>query len=300
MAKAQTGESARIPPEKGGLRFMRFITESWLFRTLILVCIIANAAVLGIDAQLSDDHPWQAVISELDVIFLGIFTVELVLEFLAQGPRRYFRDGWNLFDMAVVGLSYVSMAPYVSALRTLRVIRVLRLISGVPQMRRVIEALVGAMPGMFATVGVLLIVFYIGAVIATTLFGAVHPEFATLGQSALTLFQLTQFDGWGEIVNALTAEHPWAWAFFLVFVIVAAFAVLNLFVGVIVDAVQDVRDAERAEREKIDKNIEEIEEGVEEISVAQTEAGRELDLILAELRALRKEVAALRGSAPPG
>jgi voltage-gated sodium channel len=274
------------------------IANSKLFQAFILLCIIANAITLGIDAHFGDQHWLHAYIENLDRYFLAIFTAEIVIEFLAAGPRRYFRNGWNVFDVSVVGLSYVAMMPFISALRTLRILRVLRLVSAVPQMRRVVEALFGAMPGILATVAVLAVVFYIGAVMATTLFRVSHPgEFGDLGASTLTLFQLTQFDGWGDLVKSLNADHPWAWAFIMAFTVIAAFAVLNLFIGVIVDAVQDTRAAvtEQIQEDvaEIEEEMEELEEGVEELAEGQDRAALERAQILSEVRALQQQLAAL-------
>ncbi|MBU6406473.1 MAG: ion transporter [Alphaproteobacteria bacterium] len=297
MAEAAAHRQADLPLQNaGGWRAMAAIANSPLFQGVILFCIVGNAISLGVDAHYGDAHPFHFYIEDLDRYFLAIFTAELVIEFLAAGPRRYFRSGWNVFDVIVVGLSYISMMPFISALRTLRILRVLRLVSAVPQMRRVVEALFGAMPGILATVAVLAVVFYIGAVMATTLFRTTHPaEFGDLWLSLLTLFQLTQFDGWGDLVKSLNADHPWAWAFVMGFTVIAAFAVLNLFIGVIVDAVQDTRTSLIAEDVKeIEEDIGEIEEGVEDISQAQDRAAEESRAILSEVRSLREEIAALR------
>lgn len=291
MAPGAAAQARRM----GGWRFLSGITESWLFKNFILLCIILNAIALGVDAHFGQANPWHTQIEHLDTIFLLIFTVELVLEFLAQGPARYVRDGWNLFDCAVVGVSYISMAPAISALRTLRVFRVLRLVSNVPQMRRVVEALIGAMPGILATTMVLAVVFYIGSVMATTLFGEQFPEeFGDLARSSLKLFQLTLFDDWGATVAKLNAVYPWAWVFILGFTVMSAFAVLNLFIGVIVDAVQEVR---AAEAKAIADDVVHIEHDVEGIAKEQSLQSRELDQILDELKALRGAVSALRS--PP-
>ncbi|MFZ4120054.1 MAG: ion transporter [Caulobacterales bacterium] len=289
------------PPS--GWRAMTMITDSWLFQNFILFCILANAVALGVDAHLGDDHWIHPYIENLDRYFLAIFTAELVMEFFAAGPRRYFRNGWNVFDLFVVSLSYVATMPFISALRTLRVLRVLRLVSAVPQMRRVVEALFGAMPGILATFAVLTVVFYIGAVMATTLFGETHEQFKDLAASALTLFQLTQFDGWGDMVNDLNKTYPWAWSFILAFTVIAAFAVLNLFIGVIVEAVQDTSNTTTLDIKKevdvIERDVEEIEESVDDIAQAQDKTALDLQAILQELRALRTEVAALKSSGGP-
>jgi voltage-gated sodium channel len=287
-AAAANARGARPKAGPGGIALFRWLTKNPVWDTFILLCIVANAAILGYDAHFGDSNPYHALIERWNLYFLWIFTAELVLEFLSQGPRAYFRNGWNWFDAIVVGLSYVATNPAISALRTLRVVRVFRLISAVPQMRRVVEALFGAMPGILATFAILAIVFYIGAVMGTTLF---HDEegFRDLGESLLTLFALSQFDGWGETIAQLQPKYPYAWMYVMGFTVVAAFAVLNLFIGVIVEAVQ------QAPQEAIKEELDEVQEEVGEIASAQDDAATVQARVLQELRALREEVAALRG-----
>jgi len=293
---AENVATAARPKRKkqGGIAFFRWLTKNPLWDTFILLCIVANAAILGWDAHYGETGPYHALIEQWNNYFLYIFTAELVLEFWAQGPRAYFRNGWNWFDMFVVGICYVATNPAISALRTLRVVRVFRLISAVPQMRRVVEALFGALPGILATFAILSIVFYIGAVMATTLF---HNEvgFRDLGESALKLFALTQFDGWGDTITQLQPTYPWAWAFIMGFTIIAAFAVLNLFVGVIVEAVQ------AAPQEELKEELEDVQEEVADVAEAQEDAAIVQQRILEEVRALRAEIVSLRGAggAPP-
>ena len=276
--------------QRGGIPLFRWLTRNAVWDTFILLCIVANAAILGYDAHYGESNAFHTQIEPWNQYFLYIFTAELVLEFLAAGPVKYFRNGWNIFDVLVVGVSYIAVNPAISALRTLRVVRVFRLISAVPQMRRVVEALFGAMPGILATLAILSIVFYIGAVMGTTLF---HQEdgFRDLGESALTLFALSQFDGWGETIARLQPHYPYAWFFVMSFTVVAAFAVLNLFIGVIVEAVQ------AAPQHEIKDELEEVQEDVEGIQEAQEDAAVVQKRILDEVRALRAELAALRG--PP-
>ncbi|MEZ5957399.1 MAG: ion transporter [Hyphomonadaceae bacterium] len=278
--------------DRGGIPLFRWLTRNWVWDTFILLCIIANAAILGYDAHVGETGPYHALIEQWNMYFLFIFTGELVLEFLAQGPRKYFASGWNVFDVIVVGLSYIAVSPAISALRTLRVVRVFRLVSAVPQMRRVVEALFGAMPGILASFAILAVVFYIAAVMGTTLFHA-DPGFSDLGQSMISLFALSQFDGWGDTIARLQQHNPYAWVFVIGFTIIAAFAVLNLFIGVIVEAVQ------AAPQEEIKDELDEVQEEVEEIQEAQEDAAVVQQRILDEVRALRAEVAALRGGAPP-
>ena len=290
-APATAGPKAKSK-EGGGIPLFHWLTRNWVWDSFILLCIVANAAILGYDAHYGEINPYHGLIEQWNMYFLWIFTAELVLEFLAQGPNRYFKNGWNNFDVIVVGLSYIAVSPAISALRTLRVIRVFRLVSAVPQMRRVVEALFGDMPGILASFAILAVVFYIAAVMGTTLFHA-DAGFSDLGQAALTLFALSQFDGWGDTLQRLQAQNPFAWIYVIGFTVVAAFAVLNLFIGVIVEAVQ------QAPQHAIKEELDDVQEEVEDIQEAQEDAAVVQQRILEEVRALRAEVAALRGGAPP-
>lgn len=296
-AGAKSRPKAKRKWKGGGVLFFEWLTDNPPFKTFILLVIVANSIMLGYDAHFGPTNPYHPLIERWDNYFLYIFTAELVLEFLAQGPRRYVRDGWNLFDCVIVGLSYLSAIPGITALRTFRVLRIFRLVSNVPQMRRVVEALVGALPGIIATTMVLAVVFYIGAVMSTTLFRT-EDGFHNLGESALTLFSLTQFDGWGDTISRLDQHYPYAWLFLMTFTVIAAFAVLNLFIGVIVDAVQETRNVVT---EEIREEVAEIEGDVEDIAVAQEDAATMQRHILDEVRAMRAELAALRGggATPP-
>lgn len=290
MTSTTTNAKRSRATARGGIPFFQRLTRNWIWDGFILLCILANAAILGYDAHFGETNPHHALIERWNMYFLFIFTAELLLEFFAQGPRRYFASGWNIFDLIVVGVSYIAVSPAISALRTLRVVRIFRLVSAVPQMRRVVEALFGAMPGIMASFAILAIVFYIGAVMGTTLFHD-QPGFRNLGESALSLFALAQFDGWGDAVTRLDEANPFAWVFLLGFTIVASFAVLNLFVGVIVEAVQ------QAPQEEIKEEIGEVQEEVGVIHQGQDTAAALQQTLLQEIRALRAEVAALRS--PP-
>jgi voltage-gated sodium channel len=292
-AGAQPARKPKAKPrDRDGIPLFRWLTRNWVWDSFILLCIVGNAAILGYDAHFGETNPYHAQIELWNMYFLYIFTAELVLEFFAQGPRKYFSSGWNIFDVLVVGLSYIAVSPAISALRTLRVVRVFRLVSAVPQMRRVVEALFGAMPGILASFAILAVVFYIAAVMGTTLFHN-DPGFSDLGQSLLSLFALSQFDGWGDTIARLQGQNPYAWIYVIGFTIIAAFAVLNLFIGVIVEAVQ------AAPQEEIKEEIEEVQGDVEELQEAQEDAAVTQKRILDEVRALRAEIAALRGGGPP-
>jgi voltage-gated sodium channel len=295
VAGAQPANAKAKAAKKPRKNFLAYITESPPWALFILLCIVGNAAILGYDAHYGEASPYHAQIELWNMYFLWIFTGELVLEFLAQGPRKYFRNGWNWFDVIVIAVSYVAVNPAISALRTLRIIRVFRLVSAVPQMRRVVEALFGALPGILAAFAILAVVFYIAAVMGTTLF---HQDegFHDLGAALFSLFALSQFDGWGDTMARLQSQNPYAWIYVIGFTVIAAFAVLNLFIGVIVEAVQSApKEIERETRE----GVEEVGERVQSVQEAQDSAAAVQSRILEELRALRAEVNAIKGGQPP-
>lgn len=294
-AGTRAAKTARKRRDRGGIPLFQFLTGNAIWDGIILLAIIANAAILGYDAHYGPDNPYHDLIEQWNMYFLYLFTVELVFEFFAQGPSRYFRNGWNIFDVLVVGISYLAVNPAISALRTLRVVRVFRLVSAVPQMRRVVEALFSALPGILAAFAILAVVFYIGAVMATTLFRDAEG-FGDLGQSFLSLFALAQFDGWGETVLALDEDYPYAWAFMLAFTLIAAFAVVNLFVGVIVEAVQAAPHEELVkELDDVEEDIEEVQEDIEDV---QQDIAAMQRRMLEEMASLRAEIQSLKGQPP--
>ena len=222
--------------------------QAWV-RNAILAVIVANAILLGMETsdRLMGAH--GALIVALDRLCLTIFVAEIGLKLLAHGPR-FFRSGWNIFDFLIVGISLVPGAQTLSVLRALRILRVLRVISALPRLRRVVEGFITALPGMGSVFLLMGLVFYIGAVMATKLFGATFPDFfGTLGRSAYSLFQIMTLESWSMgIVRPVMEVYPYAWAFFVPFIMVTTFAVVNLLVGLIVNSMHDAHAAEETEK----------------------------------------------------
>ena len=242
---------------------------------LVIAVILANAVTLGLETSATAMAAAGPLLLTLDKAALAFFTVEIALKLVAYG-RRFFTSGWNVFDLVVIAIGLVPTAEGFSVIRALRILRVLRLASAVPSMRRVADGLLAASPGMGAIVMLLALVYYVSAVVATKLFGATAPAyFGTLGSSAYTLFQVMTLDDWSqEFVRPLLDTHPYAWAFFILFILVTTFTVLNLFIAVIVNAMQARYEAEHKAEED--------------------QAHAEREQILVELRALRAELAATR------
>jgi voltage-gated sodium channel len=235
---------------------------------------------------------WGGLLETLDAALLWAFTAELALRIYAF-RGRFFRDPWGLFDLVVVGIAWLPATGPLSVLRALRVLRVLRMISVVPSLRHVVEAMVHALPGMGSIVLLMTLVFYVFAVMATKLYGDILPErFGTLGLSLYTLFQMMTLESWSEAnVRPILAQQPLAWMFFVPFILIATFVVLNLFIGVIVDSIQTLR----AERESADSKA---ARAASEAATAAAHADQAA--LLHEIRALRTEVAALRAERAGG
>lgn len=222
------------------LRLAEWI-ESQPVQRVVLVAILVNAVVLGlyIDPTLGGglDPLWRAV----DIGCLVLFTVEIALKLIAY-RSHFFRSGWNLFDFVVVGIALIPGNGALSVLRTLRVLRVLRVLTVVPSLRRVVAAFIHAIPGLSSVVAVMSIFFYAAAVMAVGFFGESHPDwFGSIGKSLYTLFQIMTLESWSMgIVRPVMESHPYAWAFFVPFIILATFTILNLFIGIIVSTMQEL------------------------------------------------------------
>ncbi len=219
------------------------------FGNFILGVIIVNAVVLGMETsdELMAQIGW--LITTIDDICLSIFVIEILLKFVAY-RFGFFKSGWNVFDFFIVGIALVPAAQGLSVLRALRILRVLRVISVAPSLRRVVEGFVRALPGMGSVFLLMAMLFYIGAVMATKLFGDSFPDwFGDLGRSGYSLFQIMTLESWSMgIVRPVMEIYPYAWAFFVPFIMVTTFAVVNLLVGLIVNSMQDAHQAEDSER----------------------------------------------------
>ena len=219
------------------------------FTTAITVLILVNAVTLGMETDTDIVSDFGRILTWLDRTILLIFSFEIALKLYVY-RFRFFRSGWNIFDLSIVGIAWLPTSGVLTVLRTLRVLRVLRMISVVPQMRRVVSAIGYSIPGMMSVVGVLGLIFYVAAVLATKLFGT-YPDpdmqewFGSISASAYTLFQIMTLESWSMGVVRPTMDlFPWAWAFFLPFIIITSFAVLNFFIGIIVDSMQTAQKLE--------------------------------------------------------
>ncbi|CTQ32524.1 ion transporter [Jannaschia rubra] len=251
-------------------RLAAFLQRPAVTRAITAV-ILFNAVVLGLETVPGAMRAAGPLIVALDAACLAFFVVELGAKMLAQGGR-FWRDGWNLFDTVIVGLALLPGSSAFGVLRALRILRVLRIVSVFPRLRRVVEGLITALPGMASVFVLMAIIFYVGAVIATKLFGPTFPDwFGSLPLSGYTLFQIMTLESWSMgIVRPVMEVHPHAWAFFVPFILVTTFAVVNLLVGLIVNSMQDAHAEESnaatdAYRDEVLAKLAVIEQRIEKI-----------------------------------
>ena len=262
-------------------KVQQLVEKNW-FSHSILVLILVNAIVLGLETSASLMQSFGSTILLADKVLLMVFVLELALRIFAY-RINFFKDPWSLFDFAVVAIALLPATGQFSVLRALRVLRVLRLLSIVPSMRRVVSALLGSLPGLGSIAMVLVLIYYVFAVIATKLFGQAFPEwFGSLGASFYTLFQVMTLESWSMgISRPVMEQYPYAWAFFVPFILIATFTMLNLFIAIIVNTMQTFTDQEHAAERALDKQAEQAEQLLMHQQLADIQ--RELKALRAEL-----------------
>jgi voltage-gated sodium channel len=264
------------------LKVQQLVEKNW-FSHSILVLILINAILLGMETSTALMQNFGTVILLADKALLTIFVLELILRIFAY-RISFFKDPWSLFDFVVVAIALMPATGQFSVLRALRVLRVLRLLSIVPSMRRVVSALLGSLPGLGSIAMVLVLIYYVFAVIATKLFGQAFPEwFGSLGASFYTLFQVMTLESWSMgISRPVMEQYPYAWAFFVPFILIATFTMLNLFIAIIVNTMQTFTDQEHALERAEDKKAEQAEQQLMHQQLADIK--QELQALRAELK----------------
>lgn len=214
--------------------------ESRRFQHFIIGVILFNAVILGLETSPAAMERLGPGLRILDKLCLAVFLIEIVSRLLAY-RIGFFRSGWNVFDFAVVGVALIPGAGPWAVLRSLRVLRVLRLLTAIPSLRKVVAAFLHAIPGLGGVMLLMGIFLYTSAVLATNLFGTQYPEwFGSLGGSLFSLFQILTLEGWADMARTIMQTHAWAPFFFIPFIIIATFTVLNLFIGIIVSTMQEL------------------------------------------------------------
>jgi voltage-gated sodium channel len=261
------------------LDWLRTIVDDPRTERVVIALIVVNAVTLGLETSATAMAEIGPLLNTLDRLILGIFVLEIAARIIVH-RARFFRDPWSLFDFFVVAIALVPATGDLSVLRALRILRVLRLITAVPTLRRVVAGLLAALPGMGSIVLLIALLYYVFAVMATKMYGPDFPDlFGTMGATLFTLFTVMTLEGWVEgVVKPVMEKYPYAWLFFITYIIVCTFMVLNLFIGVVVNAMQ-------AEHEKA------VEE---ERQVEREKLHHETEPLMAEVQKLRAEISELK------
>ncbi|MCY4261578.1 MAG: ion transporter [Rhodobacteraceae bacterium] len=257
------------------------IVESPLVVRFITALIVLNAITLGLETSAHVTGRVGHLLLIADQIILAIFVLELLAKIFAYS-WRFFTSGWNIFDFVIVGIALVPSNGALAVLRSLRILRAFRLITIIPSMRRVVSALMAAIPGMASVVALLLIVYYIFGVMVTKLYGAAFPDwFGTIGKSMYSLFQIMTLESWSMgIVRPVMEIYPYAWLAFVPFILITSFAVINLFIAVIVNAMTEMTKVE----------TEALQEQIHTVSEA------EMSVLLERMKTLQTEMKEIRSA----
>ncbi|MFN4283079.1 MAG: ion transporter [Alphaproteobacteria bacterium] len=255
------------------------VAESTPVQRFVTALIVINAITLGLETSATAMEFAGPLLVAIDKAVLAVFVVELLAKLIGRGAR-FFRNGWNVFDFIVVGIALAPATGALSVLRALRILRVLRLLSVVPQMRQVVESLLRAVPGLGSIAAILMLIFYVFAVLATKLFGASFDEwFGSVGASMYSLFQIMTLESWSMgIVRPVMEVYPAAWMFFVPFILIATFTMLNLFIAIIVSAMQSQHE----------------EEQKAELAAIQQASDDETAILTAEIAAVRRDISDMR------
>lgn len=242
------------------------IVVSKTFQNFITWLIVFNGVILGMATSQSLMAEYGGLILAIDGAIVAIFSVEIAMRiYVYRGA--FFKDPWSLFDFFVVAISLIPASEGLSILRALRVLRLFRLLTIIPQMRTIIAALLGVIPGIVSVSMVLLLFFYVFAIMATNLFGGAFPQwFGTLGESMYTLFQVMTLESWSMgIARPVMESYPFAWVYFVIYILIVTFIMVNLFIGLIVDAIFTIKGDEKEAEAKPVSEVEQLTGEVREL-----------------------------------
>jgi len=236
-------------------KHIKSFIESSIFQNFIISLIILNGITMGLSTSKNITNSYGEIIELFDIFVISIFTIEIILRIYIN-RLSFFKDGWSLFDFTIVTVSLVPSSSGFEILRILRVLRLLRLITVIPQMRKIVTALINVIPGMASVAALVMLFFYIFAIMAVQLYGNTFPHwFGTLGESFYTLFQIMTLESWSMgIVRPIMEVHQYAWMFFVPFIFIVTFIMINLIIAVVVDAMAEMNAAEEEKLENDLKN----------------------------------------------
>ena len=242
----------------------RKIADSTTFQVFIVGVIIANAVVLGLETYSGIENDVGDELSLLNDIFLGIFVVELAIRIAAFGsrPQDYFRDGWNVFDFVVIAAAFLpGMRENATLLRVIRLLRVVRIVTVFPDLRFLVRGMVSSLPpiGSMAMLTVLLIYMY--GMVGWILFEETDPaDWGNIGQAMLSLFIVLTLESWPDIMETVIDDHPAAWIYFVSYVLIASFLLINMVIAILINSLEELRAQDELD-ERLDRKRRAQEEG---------------------------------------
>ncbi|MCX7877484.1 MAG: ion transporter [Ignavibacteria bacterium] len=284
----------------------RKISESKWFPNFIIGVIFLAGIVVGLQTDSYIQQHYGEILIILDNVILYIFVFEIVIKMIAKSPRpwEFFKDGWNVFDFIIVAVCFLPFGgPYVAVLRLARILRVLRLVSALPKLQVLVGALIKSIPSMSYVGLLLLLLFYIYAVMGTYLFGQNDPlHFGSIGASMMTLFEIITLEGWIDVFNIqvmgsnvytvealesmqrVPSAHPVAApVYFISFILLGTMIMLNLFIGIIINGMEETN------REETIKELAKIREQLHGISLEE-----EINLIQQDIEKINENLKLLR------
>lgn len=260
------------------VEYCRRLTESWVFQWFIVAVIIANGVIIGMETYPAMVRDWGGLLHLLDRLCLWIFVVEILLKTIACGrrPWDFFRSSWNVFDFVIVAAAFLpGLEGQVTILRLVRLLRVLRLLTVLPGLQVLVMALLHSLPriGQMALLACLL--FYVYGVAGQTLFSSHDPEhWGTLHISLLSLFRTLTLEDWTDLMYTAMEAYPWAWLYFVSFVLLATFIIFNMLIGIILTSMEEAK--ERVLLEHLAPQELEVHERVKQIKAQLEELEKSL------------------------
>jgi voltage-gated sodium channel len=290
-----------LPPVRRSLPDRaREIADSPRFQAFIFGVIAFNALVLGLDTYDSLRDDYGNLLTVLNDVCLGIFVIEVALRIASYGsrPQDFFKEGWNVFDFVVIGAAFLpGLRQNATLLRLVRLLRVVRLVSVLPELRVLISGMGRALPPI-GSMGVLALLFlYVYGMLGWILFGDELPEqWGDIGDAMLTLFTVFTLEGWNEVLYEAQEVHSWAWVFFISFVLLASLLIINILIAIIINAMEEAREAEQ--REEARRLREEAEEAGAEYD-PHIETARRIAALKQAIEDLEEQLGIETGSAKP-
>lgn len=264
---------------------LRRIVHTHTFDVVILTVIVANAVVLGLQTYAGVVENYGDTLNLLNGIFLGVFVVELLLRIASYGsrPQDFFRDGWNVFDFIVVSAAFLpGVRESSTLLRLVRLLRIVRIFRVLPDLRILVTGVVRSLPPLFSMSVLVTVILFIYGMVGWLLFSEDIPEqWGTIGDAMLTLFVMLTLENFPIYMEAGMEVHPWSWVYFVTFILLAAFMILNVLIGIVLNSLEEARELERRRRLGI---------GLPEAEIAPAPVAERIQMLRAALRELEEEL----------